>query len=156
MVGTYDPSTSTAETQSYTYSDNGVRYVTSSADGFRTYTQSLVTATDLLAFNTYFIQAAATGDLTFTLSQRAQEAPSRSRMTDAPEEVAFGIVLSSTESVDHTGMLYGERFTDDYNMGADLVKMHGSTPAFALYSLAASDERAFNALALNAAAAKPN
>ena len=43
-----------------------------------------------------------------------------------------------------------EKFTDDYDMGADLVKMHGSTPAFALYSLAASDERAFNALALNA------
>lgn len=150
MVGTYDPNICTPEQEIYTYINDDIRYVTSSTDGFQTYSQTRVVDKDLLAFNAYFIQAAATGDLIFTLSQRAQNAPRRVQSTDMPQEVAFGVVLSSANQKDYTGLLYGETFTPEYEMNADLVKLYGSTPVFSLYSLADTEERAFNALALDA------
>lgn len=150
MEGTYEPGISTGNNEKYEYNNDGVRYITSSSDGFLTYTQTRVVDQDLVAFNSYFIQAATTGDLSFPLSQRAQNAPRRIRSTDVPQEIAFGIVLSGANQTDYTGLLYGETFTPDYELNADLVKVHGSSPTLALYSLAGTDERAFNALSLDA------
>lgn len=146
-VGIFNP---TDVEQQYSYTDNGVRYITNSTDGFRTYNQVRISQAVLVPFNPYFVQAKTAGTLSFPLSQRAQNAPQRFADANVPQEVAFGIVLSSTDCADRTGLLYGESFTGGYDMGDDLVKMHGSEPAFALYTLAGTDERVFNALALSA------
>ena len=104
---------------------------------------------DLLAFHSYFIQAATEGNLVFTLSRRAQNAPiRRATLTEDPNtEIAFGLVLSDGTKEDQTGLLYGESFTDAYELNADLVKMFGSSQGLSLYSLANDEARAFNALA---------
>ncbi|MBO4577880.1 MAG: hypothetical protein J5688_04150, partial [Paludibacteraceae bacterium] len=127
------------------YADNGVRYVTTTSDYYRTYTQSRADEGVVIKpFNTFFIQSAATGDLTFTLSQRAQNAPRR--INSAQKETAFGVVLRAADSSDRTGLLYGEAFSDDYEMNADLVKLSGSASAMELYSLSGKERRAYNAL----------
>ena len=105
------------------------------------------------AFNSYFLQSASAGELSFPLSRRAQNAPRRRESraeSEEPRELAFGIVLHSADQSDRTGLLYGETFTPDYELNADLVKMHGSSPTLVLYSLAGTEERAFNALSLDA------
>ena len=153
MTGTYDPNISTPDNDKYDYVENTIRYITQTTDGFQTYEQSRAAdAIEIKAFNTFFLQAASTGTLVFSLDQRAQNAPIR-RMTRAengePREIAFGVVLTATDKSDRTGLLYGEDFTDEYEMNADLVKMSGSTPVLELYSLASAERRAFNALSLS-------
>ena len=154
MVGTYDPAISTAEIERYTYTDDGVRYVTMTTDGFQTYNQSRADeGVTIKSFTNFFIQSATSGALVFTLSQRAQNAPRRNVQRDnvqGTKEIAFGIVLTATDKSDRTGLLYGEDFTEAYEMNADLVKMSGSTPVLELYSLAGDEKRAFNALNMTA------
>ena len=131
----------------YTYVDDGLRYLTTSSDYFRTYTQSQAAEGIVIKpFNTFFIQSAVTGNLTFALSQRAQNMPRRIHAEDMSQEIAFGLILQSANSVDRTGLLYGETFTDDYEMNADLVKLSGSNAVLEFYSLAQNEKRAFNAL----------
>lgn len=127
------------------YEDNGVRYITTTSDYYRTFTQSRADENIVIKpFNTFFIQSADDGDLTFTLSQRAQSAPHRIGAT--PKETAYGVVLRAADSADRTGLLYGEAFTDDYEMNADLVKWSGEASAMELYSLSGNEKRAYNAL----------
>lgn len=127
--------------------EDGVRYITTTGDYYRTYTQSRADEGIVIKpFNTFFIQAAAAGDLVFTLSQRALSAPSRSNSAAPADELAYGLILRSTDSADRTGLLYGDTFTDNYEMNADLVKLSGSSPVLEFYSLAGNDMRAFNAL----------
>ena len=127
------------------YEDNGVRYITTTSDYYRTFTQSRADENIVIKpFNTFFIQSADDGDLTFTLSQRAQSAPHRIGAT--PKEIAYGVVLRAADSADRTGLLYGEAFTDDYEMNADLVKWSGEASAMELYSLSGNEKRAYNAL----------
>ena len=147
MTGYYTPTTSSPEVDNYTYVDDGLRYLTTSSDYFRTYTQSQAAEGIVIKpFNTFFIQSAVTGNLTFALSQRAQNMPRRIHAEDMSQEIAFGLILQSANSVDRTGLLYGETFTDDYEMNADLVKLSGSNAVLEFYSLAQNEKRAFNAL----------
>ena len=154
MVGTYEPGISTSGNEKYEYNNDGVRYVTMTTDGYQTYQQQRADeGVTIKAFTNFFIQSASTGDLVFTLSQRAQNAPRRRASRAESEELrelAFGIVLKAADKSDRTGLLYGEDFTEAYEMNADLVKMSGSTPVLELYSLAGDEKRAFNALALTA------
>ena len=127
------------------YEDNGVRYITTTSDYYRTFTQSRADENIVIKpFNTFFVQSADDGDLTFTLSQRAQSAPHRIGAT--PKEIAYGVVLRAADSADRTGLLYGEAFTDAYEMNADLVKWSGEASAMELYSLSGNEKRAYNAL----------
>lgn len=127
--------------------NNGVRYITTTTDGYRTYTQSRVTDNIAIKpFNTFFIQAADDGDLTFDISQRAQSAPARSRATGTSDELAFGLILRAGGNADRTGLLYGQAFDDSYEMNADLVKLSGNTSVLELYTLSGNDKRAYNAL----------
>lgn len=154
MVGTYDPGLSTSGNEKYEYNNDGVRYVTMTTDGYQTYQQQRADeGVTIKAFTNFFIQSASTGDLVFTLSQRAQNAPRRKASRAESEELrelAFGIVLKAADQSDRTGLLYGEDFTDAYEMNADLVKMSGSTPVLELYSLVGNEKRAFNALHMTA------
>ena len=149
-VGTYDPAVSTPGTECYGYVTNAVRYVTYTTDGYLTYVQEPAGTHLFRSFHPFFVQAESAGTLTFTLSDRRQNAPRKMSnvQSQMSNEIAFGIVLHSAERTDHTGLLYGEGFTDGYELNADLVKMSGSTPVLELYSLADTERRAFNALAM--------
>lgn len=149
-VGTYDPDVSTPGTECYGYVTDAVRYVTYTTDGYLTYVQARAGTHLFRSFHPFFVQAESAGTLTFTLSDRRQNAPRKMSnvQSQMSNEIAFGIVLRSAERTDHTGLLYGEGFTDGYELNADLVKMSGSTPVLELYSLADTERRAFNALAM--------
>lgn len=138
------------------YEDSGtsLRYVTWSVDGYRSYIQNRITETTMSAFRNYFVQAAVEGNLVFSLSRRTN-APRRQWM--APEqpdeterrECELGVSLSSDKLSDRIGFLYGELFSQDYEMNADLVKMFGSNQPMSLYSIGSNGEpRAYNALAI--------
>ena len=154
LVGTYEPGISTSDNEKYEYNNDGVRYITMTTDGYQTYQQQRADeGVTIKAFTNFFIQSASTGDLVFTLSQRAQNAPRRKASRAESEELrelAFGIVLKAADQSDRTGLLYGEDFTEAYEMNADLVKMSGSTPVLELYSLVGNEKRAFNALHMTA------
>lgn len=150
-VGYYIPNPSGAG-----YIDTGekLRYLTWSVDGHRSYIQKRITETSMSAFRTYFVQAAQEADLNFSISRRAS-APHRQWMAkdydDEPASIEYelGVTLSSEAISDRTGLLYGELFTQDYEMNADLVKMFGSNQPMSFYSIGANDQpRAFNALPL--------
>ncbi len=138
------------------YIDTGekLRYLTWSVDGNRTYIQRRITETTISAFRPYFVQAKVAGDLVFSRERRASS-PNRQWMAedydDEPERIEYelGVTLSSEAISDRTGLLYGELFTQDYEMNADLVKMFGSNQPMSFYSIGANDQpRAFNALPL--------
>ena len=140
--------------QGYVESETGeaLRYLTWSVDGNRTYIQNRITETTMSAFRPYFVQAKVAGDLVFSLSRRAN-APHRQWMSNQPEEeepsneYELGVILSNDSLSDRTGVLYGELFTQGYEMNADLVKMFGSHQPMSLYSIGANGEpRAYNAL----------
>jgi len=138
------------------YKDSGteLRYVTWSVDGYRSYIQNRITETTLSAFRNYFVQAAETGYIVFSLSRRT-EAPHRQWMASEPEqetankEYELGVTFANDSISDRTGLLYGELFTQDYEMNADLVKMFGTNQPMSFYSIGANSEpRAYNALPL--------
>lgn len=138
------------------YIDSGekLRYLTWSVDGYRTYIQNRITETTMAAFRPYFVQAKVAGDLVFSRERRA-ESPRRQWMAedydDEPESIEYemGVILTNDSISDRTGLLYGELFTQDYEMNADLVKMFGSNQPMSFYSIGANDQpRAFNALPL--------
>ena len=134
--------------ESYTTNGDGIRYVTYSTDGYRSYIQEPIIWADLLPFHGYFVQAALEGNLIFDIESRAQHAPRRAKSSNhTSNELTLGIVLGSADAEDRTGLLYGEAFTDGYELNADLVKMIGSAQGLSVYSLAGNEERAFNALA---------
>lgn len=149
MTGHYDPSTSSPEIEQYEYVNDAARYITTTTDGFLCYEQrSAAESLVIKAFNTFFIQSALEGELTFSLAQRAQNSPRRTREEHTNREVAFSLLLNAADGMDHTGLLYGEQFTDEYEMNADLVKLSGSAPVVEFYSLSGTEKRAFNAQSL--------
>ena len=138
------------------YIDTGekLRYLTWSLDGHRSYIQKRITETSMSSFRTYFVQAAVDGVLNFSLSRRAN-APHRQWMASEPEqetankEYELGVTLANDSISDGTGLLYGELFTQSYEMNADLVKMFGTNQPMSFYSIGANSEpRAYNALPL--------
>ena len=146
--GTYDPDTSTPEVESYTPVVKPYRYVTTSYNGYRSYIQMRVKFFNMQPFHGYFVQAAEEGILTFSIEHRAQYAPRKQPSENqTSDELELGIVLSGAEAEDRTGLLYGDAFTDEYELNADLVKLFGSAQGLSVYSLADGEERAFNALA---------
>lgn len=148
LVGHYEQSGESWEL----VTDDNIRYVTTSTDGFQTYSQTRVNLTELKAFNVYFIQTKTAGEAYFTFDGTRPSAPARYLM--APHEPSetekeLGISLSSADRTDYTGILYGPDFSPAYELNADLAKMFGNAVVLQLYTLAGGEKRAFNALALS-------
>ncbi|MBQ7531131.1 MAG: hypothetical protein IJT12_05440, partial [Paludibacteraceae bacterium] len=119
-----------------------LRYVTIPSDGFTSYTQEPVTTALLRSYNSFFVQAANNGYLSFELGHRAQNAPKRSNAAQehqTAEELSAGITLSQGNSLDHAGLLIGNDFTGRYDYNADLVKLFGSNQGLSVYMLDCDD-----------------
>lgn len=136
------------------------RYVTWSEDNFLSYTQALVSSTTLKAFYPYFVQALAAGSLSFAKASRIPSAPQRAWMDeDEPidnTEYPYGLILSGDNISDRTGLLYSDKFSQNYETNADLVKVFGEQQPMTIYSIGADNQpRAFNALPVEDAATIP-
>ena len=96
------------------------------------------------------MQIAKDGYLTFDVSdqQSSSDLPiyAPQRANDDKPVVKTGIVLSDGNKSDKTTLLISDRYSAEYEVGADLEKMFGNDYTLATYSVAGNTPLAFNAM----------
>lgn len=141
--------------------DNDVVYVTVPTHDFSEYLQYDITDDDtkLLPGWSFFVQFAKDGSLTFANTGQTNSsslpiyAPQRT-MDSTMTRIKTGVILSTAdgETSDKFGLIISDRYTQDYEVGADLEKMFGNGYTLATYSLSQGTRLAFNALSTTEAA----
>lgn len=91
-----------------------------------TYTQTLSSTVGTInPFLAVFVQAAAEGDMTFDPGDRILSAPARHLAAQAEktdESIFVGVTLSGNGQSDQTNLRIRPDFTDEYQLGYDLLK----------------------------------
>ena len=135
---------------SYDYDDADIPYVSVPSHDFAEYFQTDITETELRPGWGFFIQAGTTGNLTFLSSARQddEDAPlyiQRRAEENAPKYKTAVQLTAATGKTDKTTFIFSDRYTPDYEIGADLEKMFGEGYTLALYSMPGTTRLAFNA-----------
>lgn len=135
----------------YKWKSEDVRYVTLYNQFTQEYTQSASANCELPPFLPFFIQVNTDG--TFTMAQGNRQAKMRgfAKNIQPIREQLIELYLNGSERRDNTGLLIGEEFSADYEVGDDLVKMKGDNQ-LALYTQTGGYDLAFNALSEELAA----
>ena len=122
-----------------------LRYITTTTDG-QTYTPVEVDKATFSPFNTFFIQAATNGALSFVSASRAQSLPARhyAAQQETAKEITTGIILTGNDQTDRTGLLIADNFTEEYDFNADLSKFENS--GINLYTIGKDGKLAFMAI----------
>lgn len=129
-----------------TENTEALRYVTVLNDEGTDYNHELLSEYPLKPFMAYFVQIAAGNDLRFTKEGRRNNAPA---LIGAPLQMRkweMQIDLLSAAESDHTGLLVGEDYTEQYEINADLEKQFGSANTLKVYTLQDNVSLAWNAL----------
>ncbi len=123
---------------------NTERVYVSIPDGANTntYTQALASATTLRPFTAYFVQAIDPTDgsnktltLTYNKSNRyLQAAPARTQATERSVLAELRVTNNDHTLCDNAGILVGSRYTADYEIGDDLLKMYAAENKPQLYT----------------------
>lgn len=110
---------------SYTDGKTYVTYVNIPDVDFKEYSQLPTVTTKLAPASAFLIQAPKNGTITFGTANRKPSAPSY-RVEETPESVpeqqAY-IMLSSDEANDMMGILVSDKYTEAYEINADLEKI---------------------------------
>ena len=123
-----------------------------------TYTQTLSSTVGTInPFLAVFVQAAAEGDMTFDPGNRILSAPARHLAAQAEtedESIFVGVTLSGNGQSDQTNLRIRPDFTDEYQLGYDLLKfttyyterpqIYMKTPSYQLAFQAVNDSVAKN------------
>lgn len=123
-----------------------------------TYTQTLSSTVGIInPFLAVFVQAAAEGDMTFDPGNRILSAPARHLAAQAEtedESIFVGVTLSGNGQSDQTNLRIRPDFTDEYQLGYDLLKfttyyterpqIYMKTPSYQLAFQAVNDSVAKN------------
>ena len=122
-----------------------LRYVTTTTDG-QNYTAVEVDKATFSPFNTFFIQAATNGALSFVSASRAQSLPARhyAAQQESAKEITTGIILTGNDQTDRTGLLIADNFTEEYDFNADLSKFENS--GINLYTIGKDGKLAYMAI----------
>ena len=134
----------------YGWESSDVVYVSVPTHDFSEYIQTDITSAKLVPGWSFFIQVGTTGNLTFLKTEQAANsnmpiyAPKREKA--AMPVVKTGIVLSDGEKSDKTTFLISDKYSSDYEIGADLEKMFGNGFTLSTYSVTNGTNLAFNAL----------
>lgn len=122
-----------------------LRYVTTTTDG-QNYTAVEVDKATFSPFNTFFIQAATDGALSFAWASRAQSLPARhyAAQQETAKEITTGIILTGNDQTDRTGLLIADNFTEEYDFNADLSKFENS--GINLYTIGKDGKLAYMAI----------
>jgi hypothetical protein len=134
----------------YAWESSDVVYVSVPTHDFSEYIQTDITSAKLVPGWSFFIQVGTTGNLTFLTTEQAANsnmpiyAPKREKA--AMPVVKTGIVLSDGEKSDKTTFLISDKYSSDYEIGADLEKMFGNGFTLSTYSVTNGTNLAFNAL----------
>lgn len=120
----------------YEWKSSSVRYVTVPDDGAGdTYDQRRVIDYDFPAFKPFYVQVGASGDVTFSYASRNTAAPARISNNNMPQEINVAVALSTATYGDTTYLLVGDGFSDEYEIGDDLMKMpHANVSLFTISS----------------------
>ncbi len=123
---------------------NTERVYVSIPDGANTntYTQALASATTLRPFTAYFVQSIDPTDgsnktltLTYNKSYRyLQAAPARTQATERSVLAELRVTNNDHTLCDNAGILVGSRYTADYEIGDDLLKMYAAENKPQLYT----------------------
>lgn len=140
-----------ATSDPYRY-ETAVPYVSVPSHNFDEYIQGDITDTDLRPEWSFFVQVGTSGTIEFKTAKQAQESTSplyapRRATTTADRVVRTGIILSNGNAEDKTTLIISDRYTADYEIGADLEKMFGSGNKIATYTILDDGTRlVYNAL----------
>ncbi len=124
------------------------------ANKVSTYKQVLASGEALPPFYGFFVQVNGSGTLDYEAGKRAWSAPARYAHSVANERPVYvGISLSDGKQTDETSLAINDRFTQAYEIGADLEKMIGFGDKPQVYVKDDAYRYAFKALNENDAAA---
>lgn len=133
------------ETHHSIQSGTEVRYATIPTPTVDGYDQVPMNEADLKPFYGFFIQASETGNYNFVKENRHQ-APAYLLAEQAPEQEAY-IQLSGEGMSDVFGLIAGNRYSDRYEINADLTKELGTANDLRAWLM--SDETKMAYLAVN-------
>ncbi len=125
-------------------------YVAVPIDNFKDYEVVPVTSVTFYPFHSYLTQFEGDANkLVFESpnpSARAAAPRRRAAQAKSNKKLKAGLTLTQNGRSDHAGVLIGERYTNNYDVNADMVKMEGYTDRIKLFSLAGSQKLAYMAI----------
>ncbi len=137
----------------YEWTNTGYIYVTqpeiTASNIVATYTQSLAHNQELLPFHAFFVQAGTSGTLDFVHSKIARPELAARRASAAADDnqpVFVGVSLTNGQKTDETSLVINNRYTQAYEIGADLEKMLGFADKPQVYIKDNAYQYAFKAL----------
>ena len=124
--------------------DGEIKYVTLPQNGFQSYKQVKTSEAIIKPFNVFFVQTTGNGKITFNTQSR-NFIPQHNK-EEYKQEISLDLVLKQDTLSDNAGLLFGSRYTDEYDLNGDLQKMFGNMQGLSLYSVHNSLQHAFLAL----------
>ena len=117
-----------------------LRYITQTEDG-QVYTSTEVSETIFNPFNSYFVQIATEGLLSFNVNTETNPLYIPQKIED---EIKLKIELSCHDHSDQTGILIAEPYSNEYEFNADLSKFEND--GLTLYSIGKQGKLAYMAI----------
>ena len=131
--------------------DASVKYITVPDKMYENYTDVKAKNYEIEAFFPFFIQASATGSLTFT-GNKILRAPAFNRATVPAREVEIDFTLSDQNGkTDNAGLVVGNDYSEEFDMD-DKEKTIVNENFLKIYTIVGTYRTAFNSLPENAAA----
>lgn len=134
----------------YNWETGDVVYVSVPSHDFAEYIQTDITTAKLVPGWSFFVQVGTTGNLTFLTTEQRENSDmpiyAPQREANYSPVVKTGIVLSDGTKSDKTTLLISDKYSSEYEIGADLEKMFGNAFTLSTYSITNGTNLAFNAL----------
>jgi hypothetical protein len=128
-------------TGNWNFTNDRIRYTTQTFD-CQNYISLPSEQVSIAPFSAFFVQAASSGTILFNkTSSSLAQLPDKQKSTD--KEYEIGIVFSGIGKIDYTGWLFADKFTEAYDINADLDKFVNQD--LAIYSISSIGNLAYMA-----------
>jgi len=102
--------------------EDEIAYVSIPDVNFKEFEQVTAETAELKPGCGFLIQTEYNGKITFATESRKADAPYRTTTPKASKQKAY-ILLSGDEAIDQMGLIIADRYTEDYELNADLEKL---------------------------------
>lgn len=128
-------------TGNWNFTNDKIRYTTQTFD-CQNYISLPSEQVSIAPFSAFFVQAASSGTILFNkTSSSIAQLPAKQISID--KEYEIGIVFSGIGKIDYTGWLFADKFTESYDINADLDKFDNQD--LAIYSIGSIGKLAYMA-----------
>jgi hypothetical protein len=128
-------------TGNWNFTNDRIRYTTQTFD-CQNYISLPSEQVSIAPFSAFFVQAASSGTILFNkTSSSLAQLPDKQKSTN--KEYEIGIVFSGIGKIDYTGWLFADKFTEAYDINADLDKFVNQD--LAIYSISSIGNLAYMA-----------